>query len=43
VPGVNFFAPSQDALEALADPAPPEVAETSAADTSLRIGSLRSR
>ena len=43
VTGVNFFAPSQDALEALADPAPQEVAEPTAADTSLRIGSLRSR
>jgi hypothetical protein len=43
VTGVNFFAPSQDALEALADPAPQEVAEPSATDTSLKIGSLGPR
>jgi len=47
VTGVHFFAPSQDALEALADPAlqavGEAVAEPVATDTSLQIGSLRSR
>ncbi len=51
VTGVHFFAPSQDALEALADPAPQAVVEpaaqpvdeSGATDDSLRIGSLRAR
>ncbi len=48
VTGVHFFAPSQDALEALADPAPETDAEPVATDPiatnpSLHIGSLRSR
>ncbi|MCW5889058.1 MAG: Dyp-type peroxidase [bacterium] len=53
VTGVHFFAPSQDALEALADPgpapeaeaalAPEAVAAPPAGDTSLGIGSLRPR
>jgi porphyrinogen peroxidase len=43
VTGVHFFAPSQDVLEALADPAPAPVDESVAADSSLQIGSLRPR
>jgi putative iron-dependent peroxidase len=45
VTGVNFFAPSQDVLEALADPAPERetAAEPVASDGSLQVGSLRSR
>jgi putative iron-dependent peroxidase len=43
VTGVHFFAPSQDVLEALADPAPEAAPEPAATDTSLQIGSLRSR
>ena len=51
VTGTHFFAPSQDVLEALADPAPqaitesaPQaVAEPAGTDSSLQIGSLRLR
>jgi putative iron-dependent peroxidase len=43
VSGVHFFAPSQDALEALADPAPQTIAEPAATEPSLQIGSLRAR
>jgi porphyrinogen peroxidase len=48
ITGTHFFAPSQDALEALADPAPaadvePAVEAVAATDGSLQIGSLRTR
>ena len=51
VTGTHFFAPSQDALEALADPAPQAITESAAqavaepagTDSSLQIGSLRLR
>jgi len=50
VTGTHFFAPSADVLEALADPVPapepataPAAGEPTAAEPSLRIGSLRAR
>ncbi|HEV7733719.1 MAG TPA: Dyp-type peroxidase [Candidatus Binatia bacterium] len=41
VTGIHFFAPSQDVLDALADPAPEAVAEPAETAPSLQIGSLR--
>jgi porphyrinogen peroxidase len=45
VTGVNFFAPAQDVLEALADPPPSDAVPTTAprSDAALPIGSLRAK
>src|SRR5262249_30487090 len=43
VTGTHFFAPSEDVLEALADPPPQAGPDAAAADASLGIGSLRAR